>query len=487
MERGPGEGLSVLARVARNEWRLLRREPGLRWLLPVCALLALYAAWNGLTVQQAQQRERDQALRPAREELDALRRVLDKPAGPSADPSAPDPRSPRYVGGMAQPLALPLLPLMPVAVGQADLLPGLAAVSIWTSPQTAMRNYEIQNPTHLLAGRFDLAFALVWLFPLMVLALSYDALAAERDDGRLGLLVSHPLRLSTLLLGKLAARFTLVATLGLGLGALALAAAGVRPDTPGVTADLAWLALLLLAYAAFWFALAAGVAALRLSAASSAVTLATLWLLLVVIAPALISVAAGALHPAPSRLELLHATREATNRATPQAERLVEGHYSDHPELAPAAGDPDLRDFMTRFLTVESFVQREVSRVAADHDERLARRQALVARLRFLSPALVLHEALTDLAGTHTSRQLAFRAQVLAFLERWKGYFSPRIYAHRTLSRTDWDALPRFAFVEEPARARHARAAAALAGLLGPTLLVALAAGRGLRRYRVAG
>ncbi len=477
----------MLARILRHEWRVLRAERTLPLLCAGMALCAAYAARNGAVFQAVQQREQQQALQPVREELQALRAALDRQPPTSPGGATADARSPRYVGGIAQPLALPARPLLPLATGQADLLPGLAAASIWTSPRTALRNYEVQNPTHLLAGRFDAAFVLVWLFPLAVLALSYDLLSAERDEGLLALVLAQPVTLPRLVLGKVLLRLLLVGAAGLGAWALAALVAQVPLGAPGAAADLAWGALLLTAYAGFWFTLAVGVAALRRSAAASAVILASLWLLLVVVLPSLLGLASNLLYPVPSRLELVQASREATNVATPQAESLVRGHYSDHPELARSAGDPDLRDFMVRFLTVEAYVERQVARVAAEHETRLRQRQDFVAHLRFLSPALVLHDALSELAGTHTRRYQRFREQAQDFVARWKGFFAARIYARATLTRADWEALPRFAFAEEAQAERHARAAAALAGLLAPTLLLTLLATRRLRTYRVAG
>jgi ABC-2 type transport system permease protein len=57
----------------------------------------------------------------------------------------------------------------------------------------------------------------VFLFPLRILALSYNLLSAEREQGTLALVLSQPVRLSTVVLGKLVARFGLVVVLGAAL------------------------------------------------------------------------------------------------------------------------------------------------------------------------------------------------------------------------------------------------------------------------------
>ena len=73
-------------------------------------------------------------------------------------------------------VALPLL-----ATGQSDLSPGHETVVLWKLAAPADTRSELENPSHLMAGRFDLAFVLVWLFPLFLLALVYDLMAGDRE------------------------------------------------------------------------------------------------------------------------------------------------------------------------------------------------------------------------------------------------------------------------------------------------------------------
>jgi ABC-2 type transport system permease protein len=56
-----------------------------------------------------------------------------------------------------------------LAIGQSDLYPYYFKIST-NSKETFANNDEIENPVHLLAGRFDLAFVIVYLLPLVILA-----------------------------------------------------------------------------------------------------------------------------------------------------------------------------------------------------------------------------------------------------------------------------------------------------------------------------
>jgi ABC-2 type transport system permease protein len=91
-----------------------------------------------------------------------------------------------------------------------------------------IHNNDIENPSHLLSGHFDLAFVIVYLFPLLIFALSYNLLSAEREIGTLRLLMSQPLALRTLVPGKVLVRAGALLALAVVAPVLVLLAA--RPE-----------------------------------------------------------------------------------------------------------------------------------------------------------------------------------------------------------------------------------------------------------------
>ena len=91
---------------------------------------------------------------------------------------------PRQVAGRPTAAVLPPAPLPALGVGQSDLLPAHEMVSLWRLEKPSQGRAELENPARLLAGRFDLAFVLVWLFPLFLLAAAYDLCAGDRKSTR---------------------------------------------------------------------------------------------------------------------------------------------------------------------------------------------------------------------------------------------------------------------------------------------------------------
>ena len=96
-----------------------------------------------------------------------------------------DPRNPTMFGSRFGPryAVLPPAALAPLSVGQSDLLPFYFKVST-DARETVVAATEIENPHRLLVGRFDLAFVLVFLYPLLSLRSPTTCCRSRRSRAR---------------------------------------------------------------------------------------------------------------------------------------------------------------------------------------------------------------------------------------------------------------------------------------------------------------
>ena len=165
--------------VLRNEWRLLMADRALRIALGLFAVLLVYALANGMVWLRFQERTVEAVESGNAERTGAFEQELAAIAN-GGQPSSPfaDPRSPLVLGGPSgsHTAALEPGPLTALAVGQSDLLPYYYDVNIYTNESSFQQNGEVENPLNLMVGRFDLAFVVVYLLPLLVLALSFNVL-----------------------------------------------------------------------------------------------------------------------------------------------------------------------------------------------------------------------------------------------------------------------------------------------------------------------
>jgi ABC-2 type transport system permease protein len=473
----------------RHDLRLLMADRALVLVIGLFSLLIGYAIYNGARWVQARQqaahaqiRESEEKLRTLQDEL-AAREAAHAP--PKKLPSFADKPYNKSYNAAVSPH-----PLAALSIGQGDLQGFHANIGLNTPPYTLfggslMDYYEIDNPTNLLAGRFDLAFVIVFVLPLLVFALSYNLLSAEREQGTLALTLAQPVSLNTFVMGKLLLRLAITLALGVGVSLVAILLSGIAKGG-GVAPRLVLWVMAVALYASFWFAVAVLVGAQGYSSATTALALAGVWLVLVVVLPAFLNLIVNAVYPAPSRLEHIGKVRAIEDETVRLSNRLLAQYYDDHPELAPE-GERDMNNFVLRGYVMRQERQRRIMPEVDRYNEQLARQQTVVNSSRFLSPAIALQETLNAVSGTDRRRHNFFVAQVHKFFEHWVAYFLPRVIKKATLSARDYDQIPRFIFQEEPASLVAKRAAVGLAALFIPTALSLFFALNSLRRYPLVG
>jgi len=477
----------VLATLLRHDWRSLSADASIWVVIGVFAAAIGYGTINGARWVAFQQDAISEARAEERERLERHETAIVRINRENATISAfADPRNPDAVGRSlgARYVVLPPTPLAPLAVGQSDLLPSYFKITT-DARETVLAATEIENPHRLLTGRFDLAFVLIYLYPLLILALTYNLLSSEKEQGTLVLALSQPISLRTLVAAKVLLRFTVFLAAVVGLALLASLIIGVDLGAPGVLPRLAFWAAAVAGYGLFWFAAAVAVSALGKPSATNAMVLAGVWLALVVLVPSLLSMAATAIYPVPSRVEMIQATRVASDEANAEGSKLLAQYYEDHPELVTGDAQQAMNDFNLVRVAVAAEVERRVRPVLDRYSQQLTAQQQIVARARFLSPAILMQDALNDIAGTGAARHRAFVQQVEQYHERWRAHFVRLIFEKARLE--DYSGLPRFAFEDEETGAVSRRVAGSLAGVAVPTVLLAVFAFVRLRRYPLVG
>ncbi len=451
--------MSMWRTVMRLEWRILGRDRAALVILALFAGFLVLAAIAGGQHAETLGTGLDRSTTAEAERLAGHRTALDALSSGNTPLGARDPRDAVWMGqqGAARLAVLPPAPLAPVAVGQRQLHP--QAVRVSTDAQlTAERETEtaMSGPTRLRTGAFDPAFLFVVLFPLVIIALSYELLSGERERGTLAMLLSQPVTQSQLVLGKAGARAIALCVVTLGFAWIGLLVAGTD-----LSAEDAWLhvglyAAVLVAWALFWFAAAVAVNAWGQTSASNALMLVGLWLVVVIVVPGLLHVGVDTLYPPPSRIELLHEAREAGQ----DVERELAGLKGRHDVDTSTTG------FAKRVVAVEEALARRTTPVVTELRDQLNRRQEMVDTWRFLSPAILVQLALEDVAGSGSVRHQRFEAQVDAFHETYRDFFFDRIRREVRLTAADLATLPAPSFEEEPAPALVWRVITGVLGLL---------------------
>jgi ABC-2 type transport system permease protein len=414
--------------IFRHEGRVLLADRSLWLVTAILAAFIFYALYNGFNATTSRERTianlRELQQETQRNNIAQLARIMEGKELP--DPFA-NPADPASIGSdMGGHFAvMPILPLAPLAFGQSDIQPDYYPIT-YRSKANFMYDTEIENPWNLLTGHFDLSFVIVYVLPLLIFSLSYNLLSAEREHGTLKMLLSQPVNLSTIVAGKLAVRALPVLACATLLPAVVLLV--LRPEL----LEPRNLSLLLLfiaetvAYGLSWFVLALLVNAWGGSSAANALVLITSWVFLVLILPITLNVMVSTLQPAPSRIELATRTRLIAIHTLNHYNDLLSAdyRYTTQPEiLLPKDGKIDVPKRRRGLFFLQRDQDQELQEMLNRFETQLAAQQALVDRFSLLSPAIVVSECLTALAGSGTRRHLHFRELVDRFHREWKAYF----------------------------------------------------------------
>lgn len=457
--------LSVLV---RHELTRLRRRGVLRWLVGLTVVCAAVVTLSGRMVLAKAQDDESTVRSGTEAAWERLEGAV--AAGETIGFGG-------NAGQVRTTLVLPTPILLDFAGGRWDLLPRTADLAVWNRSDHLFGWYQLQSPWTLAVGRFDWAFFVVWIVPLLVVALGFDILAGDRRQGVLASAVLHGATPGTVLAAASLVRLGLVVAAIVATATTVLAAGGA--DTERLRA-VGPLLLVAIAWAALWQAVVAAVAALGRSLEATAALLIAIWATAVVGIPASIDAIGRVAHPVAPGTELVAAQRTAASEATKARAELLARYLHEHPEL----GSPDeVGGFLPTYLATQLEIERRIAPVGAELAAARAELSTFRNRSQWVSPASLVAATIEGIVGTDGALHQSFATDARARLARWHAELAPLVMAGREPTTAD---LARFsALADEPLVSPRVSWWTAVALLVSLTLGLVLWAGRNAASYPV--
>ena len=429
----------------RYELKLLLRSRWIQLLSAILLLLFGFASLNGTKKVEKRKMDITDARTEVKEDdvimlklLDSIESGLEVSASPWTLPTGPMAVGnyyPRVAAMEPQPMAF-------VSTGQADLFTHFVKPTV-SGDDFALNFTEMTSPVQLLFGSFDLAFVIIYLLPLLIIAFSYDVLSSEKESGSLRLLAAQPIGIQNWVLQKLGLRFFWLSVLVIGVLTIVFFIVGMNPLAQ---AESFFQVLgLSLAYMLFWFALSFLVNLWVGTSAKNAVALLGLWVVFVLLVPSVLNQLGNTLYPMPSRTLMINDMRNLKAEATEKADEILDNYLRDHPEYA-VNDTTQARSFWHSYMASQKLIKEELAPVVNAYDEQLQKQQDWIRRFKWISPAIIAQESLNRMAGTSTEDYDSYRKQVVAFADNWREHFMPFLYNNRNFGKADYPNLPKFEY-----------------------------------------
>lgn len=353
------------------------------------------------------------------------------------------PNSPMAVGNYYPRLAAMVpQPMAFVATGQADMFTHYVKPTV-SGDDFALNFTEMTSPVQLLFGSFDLAFVIVYLLPLLIIAFSYNILSAEKESGVLRLLAAQPIAIPLWVLQKLALRFFWLSLLVMGALALVFLGLGLL-GTAQFWAFFGLLALVL-GYMLFWFAVAFLVNLWVGSSERNAVALLGLWVFFVLLVPSVLNQLGNTFYPMHPRNLMINEMRTIRAEATQKQDEILDNFLRDHPEYA-INDSTQARSFWHSYMAAQQLIKEQLGPVVDQYEAQLQKQQAWMDKFKWLSPAILAQESLNKMAKTSKDDYQCYKKQVIDFADEWRAHFIPFLYNNKDFSQQDYTSLPRFSY-----------------------------------------
>ena len=194
--------------------------------------------------------------------------------------------------------------LAALSIGQRDVNPGIQSVTIRTL-EGQKYDTDLNNPSNLQSGNLDLGFVILYLFPLLIIAFTFNLLSEEQEAGTWRLIAVQAKSAKIYLLRKLLVR---AGALYIVLGILVTTAIlGLS-----LSVDEALLAFVIAAilYMAFWFAFCFWIITFRRSSSFNVLTLLSAWVVFTILLPASVNNVVANVYPVPESLATMVEQRD---------------------------------------------------------------------------------------------------------------------------------------------------------------------------------
>ncbi len=329
------------------------------------------------------------------------------------------------------------------SIGQRDVNPYNIKVKMLTL-EGQIYDSEMSNPTNLLYGNFDLAFVIVFLLPLLIIAFCHNLISADQENGIWNLLSSQPVSIAKIIGWRLLIRYIFV--LMIVFSVITTSCVYLQSAF-----DIRFFYALLIAvsYLTFWFALTAFVISFQKTSTYNALSLLGSWIFLTILAPALLNLVISTVSPVSESFEVTVKQREGYhNKWDKSKAETMQKFYEIYPEykIFPI---PEDKFSWGWYYAMNLMGDLEAENSSGKYVEKLQKRDKLTNQVSLFLPTINTQLGFNSLTDNDLQNHLKYLESVRNYHKQIREYFYPDIFRNAKVDEVNWQNLPKHEFTNE--------------------------------------
>ena len=363
-----------------------------------------------------------------------------------------------------------------LSIGQRDLYPIYRKVSARSlyydgSGISLDDKYaETNNPHKLLAGNFDLSFVFLYLFPLLIIALCYNVLSQEKENGTFPILQTQPVSMLKIIGHKFLFRFLLVISLVVIYSVIGYLFTPVK-DLYLPSSFFSWISLLI-GYTSFWFALVFLIVSLKYSSSVSALVSVGCWMLFLIVIPSLINNYIAANYKISSRTKFVTELGEQMGSIWETNDSItLPVYYKTYPQYSSNPVKPlwtendsydslgkneeiDLR-YNKKLILYHFILDQNIKTQLAIYNEQIIDKLTATERFAWINPVVTTQEAMNDIAASGYRYNQHFRSATAIYRDSIFNISNNFVFGEKKLTLADYKSYPTFTMKNTPSNKKE--------------------------------
>nr|WP_295926440.1 DUF3526 domain-containing protein [uncultured Dyadobacter sp.] len=332
----------------------------------------------------------------------------------------------------------PASPWAKFSIGQRDVNPQTLKVKM-LAIEGQLYDSELTNPLTLLVGNLDASFVFIFLFPLLIIAFTYNAISEEQENGVWKIVRTTSASIAGAIAGKLLVRLAIIMLAALAIFISAVLALQLPFSTPTFQ-----LLIVVLLYVLFWFMLSVLVISLGRSSSFNATTLVCIWIFLAILFPGTANIVINDLIAVPEAAQTAIQQREGYHAKWDQPKKpTMEKFYAVYPQYRRYP-IPDDKYSPGWYYAMQFSGDLESAHSSETLFKKLFQRQRLSELIARYNPVIAAQQSMNKIANSDLTSHIRYLQSVKAHHKQIREYFYPFIFEETPTESIDWAGYPAY-------------------------------------------